>query len=129
VDDRQRSIVPERFERLQSRIESEESVEIDGAAISRLRTRDRDGRPGAIVVVVAKWDDGAQAVNGAALKNGDETPGAKRALRMGCFARADRPWEYAVRVRNDGAKPRLTRANAPFFMKTLRDVMAISYRR
>src|SRR6516165_12168993 len=44
-------------------------------------------------------------------------------IAMSCFARP-LPCAYAVRARNDGAKPRLTRANAPFFRKTRRDVIA-----
>src|SRR5262252_11207921 len=43
---------------------------------------------------------------------------------MSCRARVVRPCAYAVRATKDGAKPRLTRANAPFLRNTLRDCMA-----
>src|SRR5204862_7491169 len=43
---------------------------------------------------------------------------------MSCF---ERPVAAsAVRERNDGAKPRLTNANAPFFRKSLRETMISS---
>src|SRR5260370_948835 len=45
---------------------------------------------------------------------------------MSCFARALRPCSYAVRVRNDGAKPRLTRAKPLFFKKTRLDNISLS---
>src|SRR6266851_1077572 len=47
---------------------------------------------------------------------------------MSCFDRPDLPAANAVRARNDGAKPRLTNANAPFFRKTLRDCIIVSIR-
>src|SRR2546430_17551808 len=43
------------------------------------------------------------------------------------FARAVAPAANAVWARNDGAKPRLTSANAPSFRKILRDVMVSSH--
>src|SRR5262252_8518431 len=43
---------------------------------------------------------------------------------MSCRARVERPCAYAVRATKDGAKPRLTRAKAPFLRKILRDCMA-----
>jgi hypothetical protein len=42
---------------------------------------------------------------------------------MSRFDRAVAPAANAVLARNEGANPRLTSANAPFFTKTLRDVM------
>jgi hypothetical protein len=32
-----------------------------------------------------------------------------------------------VRARNAGANPRLTSANAPFFTKTLREIMTLTF--
>src|SRR5712691_11236330 len=43
---------------------------------------------------------------------------------MSCLARAERPCANAVRARNDGAKPTLTRANAPFLRKILREIIS-----
>src|SRR5437899_2976601 len=40
---------------------------------------------------------------------------------MSCFARPRGPCAYAVRARNDGAKPRLTSANAPSLRKARRE--------
>ena len=50
---------------------------------------------------------------------------------MSCFDRRVAPAANAVRARNDGAKPRLTSANAPFFRKTRREMSSDlrSYRR
>src|SRR5580765_8931561 len=47
-------------------------------------------------------------------------------IAMSRFARAAPPAANAVRARNEGANPRLTRANAPFLTKTLREVMISS---
>src|SRR5262245_14441724 len=44
-------------------------------------------------------------------------------IAISCFVLREAPAANAVRARNDGAKPRLTRANAPFFRKILREVM------
>src|SRR5439155_24673767 len=43
---------------------------------------------------------------------------------MSCLARAERPCANAVRARNDGAKPTLTRAKAPFLRKILREIIS-----
>jgi hypothetical protein len=47
---------------------------------------------------------------------------------MSCYPRAERFWAHAVRVRNAGAKPTLTSANAPFFKNTRREIMMASLR-
>src|SRR5258706_15288396 len=44
---------------------------------------------------------------------------------MSRLARRPLPAAKAVRARNDGANSRLTRANAPFFRNTLREVIAL----
>src|SRR2546422_1822264 len=49
-------------------------------------------------------------------------------IAISSFARAERPWANAVRARNDGAKPRLTTANAPFLRNTRRDVIICDLR-
>ena len=52
----------------------------------------------------------------------DEEPaeqGPRWKIAISCFARPDAA--TAVRAMNDGAKPRLTKANAPFFRNTRRD--------
>ena len=43
-------------------------------------------------------------------------------IAISCFERPEAA--TAVRAMNDGAKPRLTKANAPFFTKTRRDIMS-----
>src|SRR5450631_3729833 len=45
-------------------------------------------------------------------------------IAISCLERPDAA--TAVRAMNDGAKPRLTNANAPFFRNTLRDNICIS---
>ena len=64
--------VPERLERLQPRVESEEAVEIDRGVFADARPGDRDARPRAVVLGFAERHDHAQAVHGAALKDRDE---------------------------------------------------------
>src|SRR5436305_7445634 len=45
-------------------------------------------------------------------------------IAISCLARPLLPAANAVRERNDGAKPRLTKANAPFFRKIRRETMS-----
>src|SRR5947209_5288596 len=45
---------------------------------------------------------------------------------MSVLVRVERPCASAVRARNDGAKPTLTRANVPFFKNTRREIMSVA---
>ena len=74
MDDGQLPRVPERLERLQPGIESKEAVEIERArrSVRRPGRCDRDARPRAVILLVAERHDHVEAVDRAALKDGDE---------------------------------------------------------
>src|SRR5439155_4381174 len=61
--------VPQRLQRLQPRVEAEESVEIDCRAVTRSGTSDGDARPRAVVLAFAEWHDDVEAIDGTALKD------------------------------------------------------------
>ena len=93
MDDRQRALVPEWLERTKPRVEAEEAVEIDcgdGGIAVRAGPRNRDARARAVVLAVAERHDDAQAVDGAALKDRDELPGAPAAALCVRRARQER---------------------------------------
>src|SRR5260221_13444935 len=69
MDDREIAAIPQRLERRQPRVESEEPVEVDCRPVAAVGPRDRDRRPGSIVVVLSVRNDDAQAIDGTALKN------------------------------------------------------------
>jgi hypothetical protein len=72
----------------------------------------RDARPRAVVVRLAERHDHVEAVHRTALKDRDEPARARGGLAG-----------QRVRAKNAGAKPRLTKAKAPFFRKTRRECM------
>ena len=72
MDDCQLVPFPQRLERLQAWVEPEEAVEVDRCGLGRSRTRNRDARPRPVVLALAERHDDAQAVDRAALKDGDE---------------------------------------------------------
>ena len=84
VDDRELPRLPERFQRLQPRVETEEAVEIERRAVARAGTSDRDARASSVVLALAERHDDAEAVDGAALKDRDQL------LRAAVPARGER---------------------------------------
>ena len=84
VNDGELPRVPERLQRREARIESEEAVEIDRGVVAGAGPRDRDARPRPVVFAFAERYDDAQAVDGAALKDRDELLGAAGGPRERC---------------------------------------------
>src|SRR5204862_3152653 len=72
VNDRQLARIPERLERRQPRIESEEAVEVDGGVVGGPRALYGDARTRAIVLIVTDRHNHAEAIHGAPLKDRDE---------------------------------------------------------
>jgi hypothetical protein len=89
VDDRERAVVPEALQRLQSRVQTEEAVEIDRAVLGIARFRNRDAGARAIVVRFAERHDDVEAVDRAALENRDQPLGADRPVRRKRSAREE----------------------------------------
>src|SRR6266404_814619 len=90
VHDRQLAAIPQRLQRGETRIEAEETVEIECAVRAAGRPADGDSRPGPVVVGLTVRHDDAQAVDRAALEDGDElcrAPGRAGGERRACEKR------------------------------------------
>ena len=90
VDDCQIAPIPERLERLQARVEAEETIEIERGVLSGARLLNRDAGPGLVVLGFAERHDDVQAVGSAALEDRDELLGARRASLRERRAREER---------------------------------------
>jgi hypothetical protein len=84
MDDGEFAPLEERHERRHARVESEESVEIQGA-LGSAGSWHGDRRPAAVVRPLAVGDDHVEAIDCAALKDGDHhlLPRARRRHRLG----------------------------------------------
>src|SRR5207253_6508090 len=81
VDDGELPRVPEPLQWLQPRIEAEEAIEIHRSVLAGVRPRNRDARPRAVVLRFAERHDDAEAVDRAALEDGNQLLRAARATR------------------------------------------------
>src|SRR5262249_24575622 len=72
VDDRKLPRVPQRLQRLQPWIEPEKAVEIERRSVARAGPSDRDARASPVVLALAERHDDAEAVDGAALEDGNQ---------------------------------------------------------
>jgi hypothetical protein len=85
MDERRGAIAKVGEQWSERRMQAEEAVEVERGAIFRARARPRHGdrRTGVVVDLLAVRDEHVQAVDGAALEDGDENPprgsGGKRA--------------------------------------------------
>src|SRR5262249_10027145 len=76
MDDGELTRCPERLEGAEARVQAEEAVELERAVLAIVRPRDRDARPRRVIRRIAVRDDEVEAVDGAALENRDQAPGA-----------------------------------------------------
>ena len=72
VDNRQMPRVEHRLERRERRVQSEESVQIDGRIGRAVRFGNGDGGPQFVIALLSEGNHHVQAVHGAALEDGDQ---------------------------------------------------------
>src|SRR5262249_3636020 len=95
MNDRELARIVDRFERRKSGMEGEESVEINRRRLVRLRpssagARNRDRRTQVVILLLGVWDNCAQPVHLAALKDGDQYLPAPFCIRLSQRARQER---------------------------------------
>src|SRR6516165_1673541 len=69
VNDRQLAFIVNRFERHERRVQSEITVEIDGALLARRRLFYGNGRPERVISLVLERNDDVESIHAAALED------------------------------------------------------------
>ena len=83
MDEGGRAVPEERDERLERRMQSEESVEVDRRLAAGARARNGDRRPRRVIRLLAVRNEDVQPVHGAALEDRDEDAPRRRRARLG----------------------------------------------
>jgi hypothetical protein len=88
MDDREMALLPERLERSERRVQTEETVEIEYRLLWNV-----DAGAHGVVVLLAVRDDDIEAVGGATLKNYDEALGASGTVGCAECGPGEEAWD------------------------------------